>query len=203
MYIPSHFEIKDDQIICNIIKQNGFATLISQHQGSPFATHLPLSLDQNREYLFGHFARPNPQWKEIEKQEVLAIFHGPHCYISPSWYETSTTVPTWNYVAVHVYGQVELIEDVQVVMNSLTDLVLKYEEPGSSYHLDQVDASYLAGLSKGIQGLRIKITRIEGKAKLSQNHPTERQELVIQRLENKPGEDEHKIASLMRENLGT
>lgn len=203
MYIPSHFEIKDDQIIYNIIEQNGFATLISQHQGSPFATHLPLSLDKKRKYLFGHFARPNPQWKEIEKQEVLAIFHGPHCYISPSWYETSTTVPTWNYVAVHVYGQVELIEDAQVVMNSLTDLVLKYEEPSSSYQLDQVDASYLAGLSKGIQGFRIKITRIEGKAKLSQNHPTERQELVIQRLENKPGEDERKIASLMRENLGT
>jgi transcriptional regulator len=203
MYIPSHFEIKDNQIIYDIIEQNGFATLISQHQGSPFATHLPLSLDKNREYLFGHFARPNPQWKEIEKQGVLAIFHGPHCYISPSWYETPTTVPTWNYVAVHVYGQVELIEDAQVVMNSLTDLVLKYEEPGSSYQLDQVDASYLAGLSKGIQGFRIKITRIEGKAKLSQNHPTERQELVIQRLENKPGEDERKIASLMRENLGT
>ena len=201
MYIPSHFEINDDLITYDIIEKNGFATLISQHQGGPFATHLPLSLDKNREYLFGHFARPNPQWKEIEKQEVLAIFHGPHCYISPSWYETPTTVPTWNYVAVHVYGQVELVDNAQEVMNSLADLVLKYEEPGSSYQLDQVDASYLAGLSKGIQGFRIKITRIEGKAKLSQNNPTERQELVIQRLENRTGEDERKIASLMRENL--
>ncbi|NRF90040.1 FMN-binding negative transcriptional regulator [Paenibacillus frigoriresistens] len=201
MYIPSHFEINDDLITYDIIEQNGFATLISQHQGSPFATHLPLSLDKDREYLFGHFARPNPQWKDIEKQEVLAIFHGPHCYISPSWYETPTAVPTWNYVAVHVYGQVELVDDVQEVMNSLSDLVLKYEEPGSSYQLDQVDASYVAGLSKGIQGFRIKITRIEGKAKLSQNHPAGRQELVIQRLENRTGEDERKIASLMRENL--
>ncbi|MDQ0891681.1 transcriptional regulator [Paenibacillus sp. V4I9] len=162
--------------------------------GGPFATHLPLSLDKNREYLIGHFARPNPQWKDIEKQEVLAIFQGPHCYISPSWYETPTTVLTWNYVAVHVYGQVELVDDVQKVMNSLTDLVLKYEEPGSSYQLDQVDANYIAGLSKGIQGFRIKITRIEGKAKLSQNHPAERQELVIKRLETMTGEDERKIA---------
>ncbi|KRF29329.1 FMN-binding negative transcriptional regulator [Paenibacillus sp. Soil787] len=201
MYIPSHFEIDDDLITYDIIEKNGFATLISQHQGGPFATHLPLSLDKSREYLFGHFARPNPQWKEIEKQEVLAIFHGPHCYISPSWYETQTTVPTWNYVAVHVYGQVELVDDEQIVMNSLADLVLKYEESGSSYQLDQVDANYLAGLSKGIQGFRIKITRIEGKVKLSQNNPTERQKLVIQQLENRTGEDERKIASLMRENL--
>lgn len=201
MYIPAHFKIADDQVSYDIIEQNGFATLISQHQGQPFATHLPLSLDPNKQYLQGHFARPNPQWEDIENQEVLAIFQGPHCYISPSWYETPTAVPTWNYVSVHVYGQVELVDDTNEVMDSLQKLILKYEEQGSTYQLDQVDASYIAGLSKGIQGFRIRITSIEGKAKLSQNHPVERQELVIQQLEKMAGQNEREVASLMKENL--
>jgi transcriptional regulator len=184
-----------------MIHQNGFATLITQHHGQPYVTHLPLTLDQNNEYLYGHFARPNPQWQDIKNQEVLAIFHGPHCYISPSWYEIPTAVPTWNYVAVHVYGQVELVEDTQEVMNSLNSMILKYEEPNSAYKLEVVDANYIAGLSNGIQGFRIKITHIEGKAKLSQNQPAERQELVIQRLEKMTSENDRKVASLMKENL--
>lgn len=201
MYIPSNFKIEDDKATYDIIEQNGFATLVSQHHGQPFATHLPLSLDLNNEYLYGHFARPNPQWQDIKNLEVLAIFHGPHCYISPSWYETSTAVPTWNYVAVHVYGQVELVDDTREVMNSLQSLILKYEEPNSAYKLEAVDANYIAGLSKGIQGFRIKITHIEGKAKLSQNHPAERQELVIHQLEKMTSENERKVASLMKESL--
>lgn len=201
MYIPSHFKIVDDQTTYDVIEHNSFATLISQHQGHPFATHLPLTLDPNKQYLHGHFARPNPQWKDIEQQEVLAIFHGPHCYISPSWYETPTAVPTWNYVSVHIYGQVELVDNAHEVLDTLQKLVLKYEEPNSSYQLDRVDASYIAGLSKGIQGFRIRITNIEGKAKLSQNHPVERQELVIQQLEKMAGQNEREVASLMKENL--
>ena len=81
-------------------------------------------LNKENSYLYGHFARPNPQWKDIENQKVLAVFQGPHCYISPSWYETNRAVPTWNYVTVHVYGEVELLEDEQELMDSLHDLVI-------------------------------------------------------------------------------
>ena len=183
-----------------MIEKNGFATLFSQHNGVPFATHLPLMMDKDKKCLYGHFARPNPQWKDIKDQNVLAIFHGPHCYISPSWYETNTAVPTWNYVAVHVYGQVEII-DAEELMNSLRDMVWKYEEPNSSYKLDQVDSGFIEGMTKGIVGFKIKIHKIEGKAKLSQNHPIERQELVIQRLEQSAREDDREIASFMKENL--
>lgn len=202
MYIPTHFKIHDDTISFKITKENSFATLISQHDGLPFATHLPLTLNEDNTHLYGHFARPNPQWKDIENQTVLAIFHGPHCYISPSWYETNKAVPTWNYIVVHIYGIVELIEEEELV-NSLEQLVLKYEAPDSSYQLQEVDEKYLKGMNRGVQGFKIKITKIEGKAKLSQNHPIERQELVVKQLENSTNQDDQAIAKLMKANLET
>jgi transcriptional regulator len=202
MYIPQHFKITDESIAYDIIKEHGFATLISQNKGMPLATHLPLLLNKENTYLYGHFARPNPQWKDIESQTVLAIFHGPHCYISPSWYETNQAVPTWNYVTVHVYGEVELVEEEDEVMESLKDLVTKYEAPDSPYRLEDVDPKYLSGMNKGIQGFKLQITKIEGKAKLSQNHSTKRQERVIEQLEQSPREDELGIAWWMKGNQG-
>lgn len=201
MYIPNYFKITDDNIIFDIMKEHSFATLISQQDGAPVATHLPLILNEDNTYLIGHFARPNPQWKDIEHQTVLAIFHGPHCYISPSWYETGQAVPTWNYVTVHVYGEIELIKDETEVMESLHEMVLKYEAKDSPYNLQNIDPKYLGGLNKGIQGFKIKISKIEGKAKLSQNHPQERRELVIKQLEQIPRTDEQEIARLMKESL--
>jgi transcriptional regulator len=201
MYIPPYFKITEDSVAHDIIKEHGFATLFSQHNGMPFATHLPLLLNKENTHLYGHFARPNPQWKEIESQTVLAIFHGPHCYVSPSWYETDKAVPTWNYVTVHVYGEIELVEDEDEVMESLQELVMKYEAPDSSYKLEDLDSKYLAGMSKGIQAFKLNITKIEGKAKLSQNHPTERQERVIEQLEQNPHANEQEIALWMKGNL--
>lgn len=158
-------------------------------------------MDKENQYLYGHFARSNSQWKDISHQIVLAVFHGPHCYISPSWYETDKAVPTWNYVTVHVYGEVELVDDEEELMESLHELVLKYEAPESTYKLENVDTDFIAGMNKGVQGFKIKINKIEGKAKLSQNHPVDRQELVINQLEQISSKDEQKIASLMKANL--
>lgn len=203
MYIPSYFKIEDEELIYDIIQDYGFATVFSHHKGEPFATHIPLMMDQNREYLYGHFARPNPQWKDIHDQSVLAIFHGPHCYISSSWYESNRSVPTWNYLAVHVYGNFEFIENEEL-KKSLNDLVEKYEVPNSTYQLDEVDEvdeMFLEGMTKGIVGFKIKIEKIEGKAKLSQNHSLERKKLVIQELEKFKREDEQKIASYMKDYL--
>jgi transcriptional regulator len=129
------------------------------------------------------------------------IFQGPHCYISPSWYETKEAVPTWNYVAAHIYGEMEIIDDKDEIFASLKQMVKKYEIPNSSYQLDDVDASYVEGLRKGIVAFKINITSMEGKAKLSQNHQKERQELVIKQLENAPIENHLKFAELMKENL--
>ena len=198
MYIPKHFTIQDEETKYEMIEQNSFATLFSQHNGEPYATHLPLLLNRETLTLHGHFARPNEQWKDIENQEVLAIFQGPHSYISPSWYKTNKAVPTWNYVAVHVYGELEIVEDEQELIDSLQDLVHKYENPKSAYSLNDVDPNYMEGLSRGIVGFKIKINKIEGKAKLSQNHSVERQNLVVEKLEKVGSEESKRIAELMR-----
>ena len=200
MYIPKYFRIDDKDIIYDFIERYSFATLFSQHNGEPYATHLPLILNKDEGVLYGHFARPNGQWKDAENQQVLVVFQGPHCYISPSWYETTNAVPTWNYVAIHLYGKMEILEDDKVVFDSLNDLVNKYESPDSSYNLNEVEPSFIEGLSKGIVAFKIKITKMEAKAKLSQNHPVERQELVIEQLERTSNQDNRQIASLMRKN---
>ncbi len=199
MYISKYFAIQDEEMKYEIMEQNSFATLFSQHNGEAYATHLPLLLNRETLTLHGHFARPNEQWKDSGNQHVLAIFQGPHSYISPSWYETNNAVPTWNYVAVHVYGELEIVEDEQELLNSLQDLVHKYEEPQSTYSLNEVDSNYMAGLSKGIVGFKIKISKIEGKAKLSQNHSVERRKLVVKELEKVGSEGSRGIAGLMKE----
>ncbi|TBX79343.1 FMN-binding negative transcriptional regulator [Bacillus mycoides] len=199
MYIPKYFTIQDEKAQYEMIEQNSFATLFSQHNGEPYATHLPLLLNRETLTLYGHFARPNEQWKDIENQQVLAIFQGAHSYISPSWYETNNAVPTWNYVAVHVYGELEMVEDEQGLIDSLQDLVHKYEDPKSTYSLKDVDPNYMEGLSRGIVGFKIKINKIEGKAKLSQNHSVERRKLVVEELEKVGSEGSRGIAELMKE----
>lgn len=201
MYIPKHFNMDDEEVIDDFIEKYSFATLFSQHNGEPYATHLPLILNKSERALYGHFARPNEQWKDAENQQVLVVFQGPHCYISPSWYETTKAVPTWNYVSIHLYGKMEIVEDRKVIFESLNDLVTKYESPNSSYHLSDVEPSFIEGMSKGIVAFRIKISKIEAKAKLSQNHPIERQELIIKHLENTSQHDNLQVATLMKKNL--
>ena len=198
MYIPKHFELRDEQAIFDVIHQYSFATLISQHDGAPFATHLPLFLDEDKTYIYGHFARPNPQWKDMQNQSVLAIFQGPHSYISPSWYETNQAVPTWNYVTVHVAGEMELLEDAIEIQESLNTLITKYESPSSPYRIEEVDSSYVTNLTKGIVPFKLKITAIEAKAKLSQNHSPERQALVIEQLEKRGEPFDVEIAKWMK-----
>jgi transcriptional regulator len=201
VYNSKPFIVDDGETIFEFIEKNSFGILFSNHNGIPLATHLPLQLDRSNGYLRGHFARANSQWKDIVNQEVLAVFQGPHHYISSSWYETNMSVPTWNYVAVHVYGSVELIEDSNELFKTLGDLVKKYEEQGSSYHLDDSNKEFIVGMMNGIVGFKLKINKVEGKWKLSQNQSTERQMKVIDQLEQIQSEHAGKIAALMRQNL--
>ncbi|RFB14821.1 FMN-binding negative transcriptional regulator [Bacillus sp. HNG] len=201
MYIPKQFKIEDESTIYEFIENYSFANLVSLHDGEPYATHLPLVLNKSEHALYGHFARPNEQWKDVENQQILVIFQGPHCYISPSWYETMKAVPTWNYVSIHAYGKMEIIKNQEVILDSLNDMVKKYESPDSPYNLSDVDPNFIEGMSKGIVAFKINMTKIEAKAKLSQNQPVERQELIIKQLENTSHQDNRKIASLMKKNL--
>ena len=201
MYIPKHFKIEDEKKIYEFIEKYSFATLYSTHKGEPHATHLPLILKKDEKALYGHFARPNGQWKDIKDQTVLVIFQGPHSYISPSWYEIIDAVPTWNYVSIHLYGKVDIIDDDKVIFESLNELVTKYEKPNSPYNLKNVDSRYIEGMSRGIVACKITITKLEAKAKLNQNHPVERQELIIQKLEKTANHDNFEVANLMKKNL--
>lgn len=114
MYIPTAFEQTDQNKLHEFIEANSFGLLVSTHVGEPFATHLPFLLQRDsgpHGCLFGHVARANPQWRDLDGQSVLAIFTGPHAYVSPTWYESEDVVPTWNYVAVHAYGTCRVEHD--------------------------------------------------------------------------------------------
>jgi len=185
----------------DLIEKNSFGIVFSTNKGQSVATHLPLILDRDTGYLYGHFARLNTQWEEIKDQEILIVFHGPHHYISSSWYETNMSVPTWNYTAVHVYGAIELMSDAEELLETLNNMLKKYEDSNSSYRLDGTNQELIEGLMKGIVGFKLKINRIEGKSKLSQNHSRERQELVIDKLMQIRNDNAQEIAQLMKENI--
>jgi Transcriptional regulator len=199
MYIPKHFSVEDRGTLYDFIDHYGFGILFSMHNGRPVASHLPFELKRDEGCIYGHFARANEQWQEIAEQEALIVFQGPHAYISSSWYETNQSVPTWNYVSVHAYGRIELIDDQHEVMGSLNRLVEKYEQPNSSYKLDETNREFTERLSRGIVAFRMKIDRLEGKWKLSQNQSEDRKRSIIAHLEQSPSEDARTIAEWMKE----
>lgn len=199
MFIPSSFKMSDPEEMFAFMRTYSFATLVTQGESGMVATHLPLLLNTSMGLngtLLGHMARANPQWRDIAG-EALVIFSGPHAYISPTWYEASGTVPTWNYVTVHAYGRAELIENRVALHEVLTRTVAFYEQgmPAPwSYDVTDPDLNKMLG---GIVGFRIEISRLEGKAKLNQNHPEERRQKVIRALHNKADEDSQAVAELM------
>ena len=187
MYRPQSFRVSDPTVLFAFMEQYSFATLVSTIEGAPFATHLPLIVDRDHApqgAILGHMARANPHWQAFDgPQEVLTIFHGPHAYISPTWYVTEPAVPTWNYAAVHVYGIPRIIED-QAWLSSLVDRLSAIYEAGKPQPwTGDVPADFKAKLLRAIVGFEIAITRIEGKFKFGQNRPHEDQLQVVQRLE--------------------
>jgi transcriptional regulator len=175
MYIPKHFQITDSAWCHALMRAQSFAAMITADDaGVPFATHLPILVDPARGpfgTLRGHVARANPHWRYLAAgRPTLVIFSGAHAYVSPSWYATHPSVPTWNYVAVHATGSGALVEDPEQVKALLADLVRTYESPGpSAWSFESLAADYLAGMQRGIVAFEIPIERLEGKAKLSQN----------------------------------
>jgi transcriptional regulator len=204
MYVPASFRMDDPAALCAFLRRHSFATLVTRAGGGMEATHLPLLFDAEsgpHGRLLGHMARANRQWRDVEG-EALAVFSGPHAYISPTWYETPGTVPTWNYVAVHAYGTLRLVEDRDGLRDILRRTVEAYESPMPrpwSYDEDDPDVEKMLG---AIVGFEIEIARLAGKAKLGQNHPEERRRKVIRALEAGADDDSRSIARLMAETLG-
>jgi len=200
MYIPTAFAEPDLTRLHAFIEQNSFGVLVSQVDGLPFATHLPFLLDRAagpHGTLVGHMARANPQWREAAGQTALAIFSGPHAYISPTWYEAEQVVPTWNYTAVHAYGQVEVIEDRGAVLDIVQRTVHFYEQAMPRPWSFDPSSAFVERLLAQIVGFRIVVKKIEGKWKLNQNHPAERRKKVVRVLRERTDENAQAIAALM------
>ena len=201
MYIhPINSWEKEPEII-EFIKKNAFATLVSQVNGRPWATHLPLVLDQDQSdnpVLHGHLAKANEQWKALsENEEVLIIFQGPHAYISSSWYNHEN-VPTWNYLAVHVYGKIRIIEGEEL-MHHLKSLVDIYEEGRPNrVHVETMSESYLQSQLRALVGIEINIEEVQASAKLSQNRDDVNYHHIVKKLDESPFPLDREVALEMR-----
>ena len=205
MYIPEFNRQEDRSTILAFMRANPFAILITTAEGIPFATHLPFLIDETGDQIVvqGHMARANAHWKSMnESEESLVIFHGPHAYISPSLYESRKSVPTWNYAAVHVYGEPTLFSDEEGLRATLHRMIDTFE---SSYmaQWSELSEQYQSQMMKHIVGFEIKVKRLEAKFKLSQNRTKGEQARVIQCLNQSKDSNVSGVAELMQqEGLG-
>lgn len=201
MYVPSHFSIEDRAAQLALIRARPFGLLVTNGPGGLMANPAPFLLDENAGLLRAHLARPNPQWREADgAREALVVFQDVDAYVTPDWYatkrETGKAVPTWNYSAVHVYGRLRAIDDrdwLRGFVNELTDA----HETGRAtpWKVDDAPADYLEVMLRGIVGIELEITRIEGKAKLSQNRTDADRAGVIEGLRKEGGEAGQRMAA--------
>ena len=201
MYTPKYAENTDIHSIRQFIKQNSFGIVVSHSQHKLLASHVPLEFSKDESKLVGHLSRANSQWKSfLDRREVLAIFTGPHAYISSSWYDHEN-VPTWNYLAVHVYGTIRIVEDFELY-DSLKSLVDRHEKTSQRpISLEGMSPDYLSKSLKGIIGFEISISNMEASHNLSQNRDKKNQLKIIDELQKRHDPLSEQIASEMKKNI--
>lgn len=206
MYTPEAFRADDLPRVHKLMQDYNFAALVTtQPDGAPVASHLPFVVDTQRgSYgngtLLGHMARANQQWRSFDvEREVLVIFQGPHTYISPSWYEATLSVPTWNYAVVHAYGKPRIVEDATILYNMLHTLTEQSEAQFEQPWPFDLPQDYVQKMLRGIVGFEIEITRLEGKFKLNQKRPRTDQVNVAATLQNSGDALSGDVAQMMRE----
>ena len=191
MYIPGHFKESRVEVLHGMIRGAGLATLVTMTEEGMIASHIPFLLDpEPAPYgrLTGHISRANPQARLTDPSvQALVIFQGPDGYISPSWYptkrETEKVVPTWNYVAIHAYGTLELFTDRDRLLDVITRLTNRQEaDMATPWAVTDAPPDFLETMLKGFVGVSLPIARLEGKAKLSQNRPAVDQAGVVEGL---------------------
>lgn len=205
MYTPPAFKLAELSDIHNAMRQTRSATLITATAEGLIGTPLPILLAESEgQYgtLYAHVARANSQWRLTPTLEAMAIFSGPEAYVTPSWYatkaETHKVVPTWNYVAVHAYGPVEFFDDADRVLDIVTRLTDLHERPRANrWSVSDAPADFIASQLKGIVGLRIPITRLDGKRKMSQNRPAVDRAGVIDGLSESDRVEDRVVASMI------
>ncbi|MGC2414796.1 MAG: FMN-binding negative transcriptional regulator [Stellaceae bacterium] len=208
VYLPPAFSETRGEVLIAHIERHEFGTLVSHgprgSDGGLIASQIPFLLERRdgRLYLQGHLARANPQLADLDGAgEALAIFAGPHAYISPSWYEPGPAVPTWNYAAVHAYGPARTIADPDWLRGFVRRLTERHEarEPAPPWRMEDLPEAYVKSMLNGIVGIEIEVSRLDGKFKLSQNRPAADRPHIIAALERREDPDSQGVARLMRE----
>jgi transcriptional regulator len=200
MYTPKLNRNENTAEITDFIRHHNFGVLIS-HTGEKFwGTHIPLEISDDASLLHGHIAKANPQWRNFNtNEEVMAIFTGPHAYISSSWYDHEN-VPTWNYIAVHVYGTIRIIEG-DLLYQSLKKLVDKHEKHSAHpVSMETMSPDYVKKSMQGLVGFEIAITNIEASYKLSQNRDAKNYNAIINELEKRNDPGAVQVAEAMKKN---
>lgn len=206
MYTPKAFAETDLVELDRLLARDAFVTLVSNDEGVPFASHLPVLYSRagERVSIEGHWGRPNPQVSH--SGTALMIVHGPHAYISPAWYadkEEAARVPTWNYVVAHLTGRLEISHEEEFLASIVDRLSVRHEVPiGSDWRYEH-DNPRLRSQLRGIVGFRFVPDRIELKFKLSQNHPPENVRGAISGLSNLQNAQALEISGLMEERLAS
>jgi transcriptional regulator len=199
MYMPKHFEETRTDVLHGLIRAYPFATVVTHAASGLTANHLPFELVDG--VLHGHVARGN-ELAQLDGAEVLLVFQGPDGYISPNWYpskhETGREVPTWNYAVVHVHGRLRVIDDAAWLRRLLETLTDHHEaDQPQPWKVGDAPDDHIEKSLRAIVGLEITIERIEGKFKLSQNHPARNRAGVIAGLRERDGDGDVELAALM------
>jgi len=203
VYLPAAFtEIRREVLLAHV-ERHDFGTLVTHGAAGLIASQIPFLIEERDDKLLlqGHLARANPQLADFDgESEALAIFAGPHAYVSPSWYEAGPAVPTWNYATVHAYGPVRRIDDAGWLRALVRRLSDRHEarEP-EPWRMQDLPAPYVQSMLKGIVGVEVAVTRLEGKFKLSQNRPAADRPRIVAALERRADAESHAVAELMQE----
>lgn len=203
MHIPKYYREEDKTKIIEFMKSNGFPAIVSHDGEKLLATHIPVSIVQTEDgeqwtdglKIYGHMSRANPQWKSFGEQEALLIFQGAHTYISPRWYN-HVNVPTWNYVMVHVYGKIKMLEGDE--LHTLLSQLVHIHESDTGYSLESLPEDFVRKEMKGVAGFEMRVTKIDAAYKLSQNRDDESYGNIVLELEKREDADSRKIAEEMK-----
>jgi transcriptional regulator len=205
MYIPNSFRRDDPEELVAFMRAHDFVTLVSCVEGVPLASHIPVVIryENGVVTLTGHLARANSHWKAFGSGESMAIFSGPHAYISPSLYEKPESVPTWNYIAVHAYGTPRAImqADASEALGEVLTSLIMHNDPAYLRQWQGLSDRYREGMLNGIVGFEMPVTRLEGKYKLSQNRSEADQARVAEALLQSADPTVAGVGAAMKQNL--
>jgi transcriptional regulator len=209
MYSPPYNRIDDRAQQIELMRANNFAILVTAIDGGLSASHLVCMVEERAGegveragalLIVGHMARTNPQWQEFFDDDAMVIFHGPHAYVSPRWYEQQERVPTWNYAAVHAYGRPRVIE-AREAKHAVMRRQVALQDPQWLPKFEALRPEYVQQMLDGIVAFEIEVTRLETRWKLSQNRGRREQELIIGELEKSSDSAERATAALTRRHL--